>query len=506
MNATDYEDNTPLLIASMHGLCSVVELLLAADADAAAQNKGGMTALALACVKLGNMENLSEGGASPDEAPDGLAVGRCVRATVTFTTNNSKNPKEVPKGSLGKVASFDQKGNDWIIDFEGLDAKQRVLKSNFGNISVLSQEDVLKERAQREEVVEKLIAPTRDAGALNKANNEGATPLILASMRGLCGVVELLLKEGADVGKGALDHTKEIKDEEKRAAVLALMAGYSVLCAVATGKADLVAAAVAKGCEVNETDQEGNSCLHIAVANGSNEILQILLQSGADVAAKNKKGNTAVELAQNAKTIKDLKAKGATMPEIPDNDKNKRLHEYAEKGLTGGVLLVLQAGADVNHKNKAGNTAVELAQNAQTIEVLKAEGATMPEIPVKDNLHKYATKGLTGGVLLALKAGADVNHKDLANRTPLHLAAANNHHATAQLLVKHGAQVNAQDVCKQTPLYYAVLNNHHTTAQLLVEHGAQVNASFRFGGTLVAFAQEKGHRKMEALLRQHGGQ
>jgi hypothetical protein len=86
-------------------------------------------------------------------------------------------------------------------------------------------------------------------------------------------------------GKGAFDHTKEIKDEEKRAAVLALMAEYSVLCAVATGKADLVAEAVAKGCNVNETDQAGN---------------------------------TAVELAQNIHTIEVLKAAGATMHKISD--------------------------------------------------------------------------------------------------------------------------------------------------------------------------------------------
>ena len=89
-------------------------------------------------------------------------------------------------------------------------------------------------------------------------------------------------------GKGVFDHTKEIEDEEKRAAVLALMAEYSVLCAVATGKADLVAAAVAKGCTVNETDQEGNSCLHIAAAKGNNEILCMLLNAGAKVSAKNK--------------------------------------------------------------------------------------------------------------------------------------------------------------------------------------------------------------------------
>jgi len=71
--------------------------------------------------------------------PSAIAVGRWVRATVTFTTN-SKEAKEVRKGSLGKVASFDKNGNAWI-DFEGLDAKQGVLKSNFGNILV--QEDVL---------------------------------------------------------------------------------------------------------------------------------------------------------------------------------------------------------------------------------------------------------------------------------------------------------------------------------------------------------------------------
>ena len=112
--------------------------------------------------------------------------------------------------------------------------------------------------------------------------------------KGLTGRVLMALQAGADAnhkaryGKGALDHTKEIKDEEKRVAMLALMAEYSVLCAVETGKADLVAAAVAKGCNMNETDQEGNSCLHIAAAQGSNEILRILLSAGAKVSAKNK--------------------------------------------------------------------------------------------------------------------------------------------------------------------------------------------------------------------------
>ena len=33
-------------------------------------------------------------------------------------------------------------------------------------------------------------------------------------------------------------------------------------------------------------------------------------------------------------------------------EKNDVLTEYAKKGLAGGLLMALQAGADVNHKDK----------------------------------------------------------------------------------------------------------------------------------------------------------
>ena len=56
----------------------------------------------------------------------------------------------------------------------------------------------------------------------------------------------------------------------------------------------------------------------------------------------------------------------------------------AEEGLLELVADLIKEGADVNEQNEAGNTAVERAQNAQTVEVLKAAGATMPEIPDKE--------------------------------------------------------------------------------------------------------------------------
>jgi hypothetical protein len=101
---TQQKKNDLLLEYVKKGLAGGLLMALQAGADVNHKDEGGMTALALACVKVGNMEKLSWGGASADEAPPGLAVGRWVRATVTFTTN-SKNAKEVSKGSLGVVAS-----------------------------------------------------------------------------------------------------------------------------------------------------------------------------------------------------------------------------------------------------------------------------------------------------------------------------------------------------------------------------------------------------------------
>jgi hypothetical protein len=99
------------------------------------------------------------------------------------------------------------------------------------------------------------------------------------------------------------------------------------------------------------------------------------------------------------------------MPDMTHEKKNTLLLEYAEKGLTDGVLMALQAGADANHKDgssdtalhlaatgivrwprllgagadvhakdEAGRTALELAKDDATFEALKAGGTTMSDM------------------------------------------------------------------------------------------------------------------------------
>ena len=56
-----------------------------------------------------------------------------------------------------------------------------------------------------------------------------------------------------------------------------------------------------------------------------------------------------------------LRAGGAKMPDITDENKNALLLRYAENGAAGGVRAVLQAGANAAHADQNGKTALMLA-------------------------------------------------------------------------------------------------------------------------------------------------
>ena len=68
---------------------------------------------------------------------------------------------------------------------------------------------------------------------------------------------------------------------------------------------------------------------------------------------------------------------------------------------------------------------------------------------------------------------AELGDADDDGSTPLHDAAYENAHETAEVLLKHGADVNAMDDNGFTPLYIAALKNAHETAALLRLYGGR---------------------------------
>lgn len=76
-----------------------------------------------------------------------------------------------------------------------------------------------------------------------------------------------------------------------------------------------------------------------------------------------------------------------------------------------------------------------------------------------------------------IRAGANVNMADSANRTPLMWAALRNSGVTATILVEHGANINAVDISGRTALQYAIIYTNYTLAAYLADAGRKPPAT-----------------------------
>ncbi|XP_047475353.1 transient receptor potential channel pyrexia-like [Penaeus chinensis] len=116
-------------------------------------------------------------------------------------------------------------------------------------------------------------------------------------------------------------------------------------------------------------------------------------------------------------------------------------------------------------------------------------------------LHLAAMKSCFNCMKQLLDAGADVNLKDIQDRTPLFYAVSNNRGGSGQciqLLLEKGSSVN--DVCEGriTPLHVAAEVGNVTAAQLLLKAGASHDARDKDGCTPLHLATTSG--MVEALL------
>ena len=79
----------------------------------------------------------------------------------------------------------------------------------------------------------------------------------------------------------------EVKDADKKAAVVEVLSEYSLHAAAKAGNAERVSAFIAAGQDVNARDGRRKvTPAHLAAAGGHGEALKLLLDAGADVNAE----------------------------------------------------------------------------------------------------------------------------------------------------------------------------------------------------------------------------
>ena len=102
-------------------------------------------------------------------------------------------------------------------------------------------------------------------------------------------------------------------------------------------------------------------------------------------------------------------------------------------------------------------------------------------------------KGYTIVAKILLNAGADVNEKDKLGLTPLLVTCGKStkgYKEIAEILVKKGAMINVRDTLGFTPLLLSLSGGTVDIASLLIEKGADVLACTRKGETALTLARK----------------
>lgn len=343
------------------------------------------------------------------------------------------------------------------------------------------------------EKVKKLIDEGID---LNAYDDEGYTPLAMACVQSEAAIVRLLLDSGATIDQAnhfgwtplmqaCLNYSGDISAISEllanRANVNARNIGGEtpIMRVVGQNKIPLVKFLLEHGAQVDEIAHNDRNNFILAMANGWREEAEVFLNAGADpnfthpsdfwtplmYAVKNGWADLAAQLL----------AKGADLESTTAEDQETALTMAARMGVGGGGRFFLEKGANPNHQNRHGLTALFWAsQNGNAAMV---------------------------GDLLA--KGADTELADETGQTPLMIALVTGRAEIVRLLLENGA--NASHVQKTgdwTPLHRAVDSENIELVRLLLQYQADKNHRNRQGETPLDLAKKKNLAEITKLLSQ----
>jgi len=254
--------------------------------------------------------------------------------------------------------------------------------------------------------------------------------------------------------------------------------------AIRSGSTEQLQQQLSNGADANDS-LNSYSALMAATLSGSLEQMKILIAHGANVNYHSSDGTTALWLA------------------VPDWDKTK---------------LLLDNGADVNHKIQGYGILVKLAAMPGTIKLFRLlidKGADLKK-SATDNylLYNAASSGDTAIVGFLIRSGFNVNDSVAIGDYPINNAEAFRTFATLKMLVDNGANVNVRqwipfglDAFKgMTPLMFAAVTHDKPSFLYLLEHGADANAKNKQGYTPLMLLEqsETDDPEMTLALIKHG--
>ena len=249
------------------------------------------------------------------------------------------------------------------------------------------------------------------------------------------------------------------------------------------------------------SDLQGDIALYPAVA-------EFLIQHGANPNSSQNSPMFRLKESNDPARLYTVLRKYNARINITDEDGWTPLHRLC-RGWTPVdpelVRAMVRDGADVNARDKKGETPLHLVTDRALAQALIDAGAdiTARERFSYTPLHIACMDDKEEIIECLIHAKADVNALGDDGVTPLHLARSA---AAVKLLVQNGADLNAQNKEGDTALMVRAANSNSDVIliQALLDAGADPNIKNKWGKTALQYAQEKKTDDIIKILQEHG--
>ena len=235
--------------------------------------------------------------------------------------------------------------------------------------------------------------------------------------------------------------------------------GFTLLHRAAIGgRSEQVSSLIDDGVDVDVPQRKFHGTpLQYAAARGHKDVVELLIAAGASIDSADTTGRTPLMWAASEKRTEIVKLLLKHKADV---------NAQTNTGWTPFRYAVQTEDAEL----------IKLFKGKVNFDQLDPEGFSI--------LHQMASGGHSKSVKALVDAGADVNVRQKTHQgTPLQYAANNGHLEVVQILLKGKAAVDAADSIGRTPLMWAATSGKKDVAEALLSAGAKVNQTTNTGWT-----------------------